>query len=59
MAQRVVDSLEPVQIDHQEGASAAPAVRLDHGIAKCFGNMQAVRQAGERVIARHTVDLVG
>ena len=59
VAERVVDRLEPVEIDHHEGAAARPFVRIRHRARQRFVDHQAVGQAGQRVEACHAVDLVG
>ena len=58
MPKRVIDRFEPVEIDHHERTFAAPAIRFGHGFAECFGHLQAVGQAGQRVEPRHVIDFV-
>ena len=58
VAQRIVDRLEPVEVDHQEGAAGAPLLGIAHRLAQRLGYHHAVGQAGERVIARHVSDLL-
>ena len=53
MAERVVDALEAVEIDEQNGQLFAARQRLLHLLAE----QQPVRQIGERVMARHVHDL--
>ena len=47
--QRIVDRLEPVQIDHQKTAARPPFVGFGHGMAQRFGQLKTVGQPGKRI----------
>ena len=53
MAERIVDALEAVEIEEHDRELVAAAERLFHLVAE----QHAVRQIGERVVARHVHDL--
>ena len=53
MAERIVDALEAVEIEEHDRELFAAAERLLHLVAE----QHAVRQIGERVVARHVHDL--
>ena len=59
MTQRVVHRLEAIEADDHQRAAAAPFVGGRQFVAQRFGDMEAVGQAGQRVVTRHAVDLVG
>ena len=59
MAERIVDRLEPVEIDHQEGATGTPLFRIPQRRAQGLGEHQAVGERGQGVVAREIGDLCG
>src|ERR1700738_869885 len=56
MPQRVVDVLEPVEVEHQDGESGAMTLQPLAGIFEFFGEQRAVREAGERMMLRKERD---
>ncbi len=56
VAERVVDFLEAVEVDCQDGEAAA--VLTGKGLGQAIGKSDAVRQAGQRVVSREESDLV-
>ncbi len=56
VAQRVVDALEIVEVEHGQAAETV-AVAGGHRFPDQFVEIGAVRQAGEVVVARHEADL--
>ncbi len=57
MAERVVDLLELIEIDEQHGAGLARMPRGSQRLVDLVAKVSPVRQAGERVVARHVADL--
>ena len=57
VAERIVDRLEPVQIDHQKRAARAPFLGIPQRRPQAFVEHQAVRKCRERVVAREIGDL--
>ena len=57
VAKRIVDRLEPVQIDHQQRTAPAPLRGITQRLAHRLGQLQAVGQLGQRVVARKIGDL--
>ena len=58
MAQRIVDRLEPIEIDHQESAAGAARACGGHGLVQHFAQMATVGQASQRIEPRQLRDLV-
>ena len=58
VAQRIVDRLEPVEVDHHEAAAGRTATRRIHRLIQHFAQMAAIGQAGQRIEARQLRDLV-
>ena len=53
MAVYVVDRLEAVEVEHQHGG-AVPVVRdVRQGLVELLVEVAPVRQAGQRIVARH------
>lgn len=50
MPERVVDHLEPVQVDIQDGQLAALAQLAANAVFKQFGQQQAVRKSGQGIV---------
>ena len=57
MAERIVDALEVVEVEHGQ-AAAAVAVAGRHRLGDQLVEIGAVRQAGQVVVARHGADLL-
>ena len=57
VAKGIVDRLEPVEVDHQEGALGPPLRGIAQRFAEGLGHHHAVRQAGQGIEARHMRDL--
>ena len=53
VAERVVDVLEPVEVEEQHGKLAAPAMRAGDRLSDPVREQRAVGQAGQRVVMRH------
>lgn len=49
MAKGIVDRLEPIKVDHQEGAPGAPLRGIAQRLAQRLGHHHPVGQAGQRV----------
>ena len=58
MAQRVVDVLEPVEIDQEQGAAARGAVLALQRLVERAAHQHPVGQAGQRIIFGEAVDLL-
>ena len=58
MAERVVDDLEAVQVDRQEGALVVQPPRVFDGAFHAPHQVVAIRQAGQRVEVRQVADVV-
>ena len=56
---RIVDRLEPVEVDHQERTPSPRIAGLVHGIAQRLVQHQAIGQFGQRVVARQIGDFLG
>jgi hypothetical protein len=59
VAQRVIDRLEPVEVDHQQRAARLGFERVVQRARQILVQAEAIRQAGEIVEARHLGDLFG
>jgi hypothetical protein len=58
MAERIIDCLEAIEVDHHEPAAATPLVGLGQCLAQCFGQLEAVGQTGQRVETRKMRNLL-
>ncbi len=56
MAEGVVDGLEVIQIDEQQGADQIVATRLAKGVGQGFVQLAAVGQAGQLVVIGEILD---
>ena len=59
MAQRIVDRLEAVEVDHQEGAASPPLLGVAQCFSQPFGQHHPVRQTGQRIVAGKISDFFG
>jgi len=59
MAERVVDRLETVEVDHHQAATTVPLVRRLHGLSRRVGQLQPVGQTGKRIEPGQMGDFVG
>ncbi len=59
MAQRIVDRLEAVEIDHHERTARTPFVGVAQRIGHSLVQHQPVGQRGQRVVARQIGDFLG
>jgi hypothetical protein len=50
MAEAVVDHLEVVQVEHQQGTAALLSLRRSQCLLGAVGEQQAVGQVGQRVV---------
>jgi hypothetical protein len=57
MAERVVDSLEPVEIEQEHGAAMLPPNGADQSIVKRPAKGLSVGQAGQGILTRQPVQL--
>jgi hypothetical protein len=57
MPQRIVDRLEPVEVDHQKGTATAELIGTAHRRIQRLGQLQAIGQPGQRVKAGEIGDL--
>ena len=58
MPHRVVDRLEPVEVHQQQRAGLRlPEMILERALEQ-IGDVQAVREAGQRVVPRELIDLL-
>ena len=58
MAKRVVDVLEPVEVDQEQGAALLPPRRIAQRLVERLAHQRAVGQAGERIEPRQAADLL-
>ena len=58
VAQRVVDELEAIEIEKQDGQPLSVALGGGNGLFQAVGEKNPVRQAGQRVVIRHKLDLL-
>ncbi len=56
MAERIVDVLEEVEVEAQDGKPLS-ALDVDERLGKTFTQQHAVRQVGQRIVPRHVRDL--
>ncbi len=52
MAERIVDHLEAVQIDHQHGDTAFAPLGIRDRLRQAVVEQQTIRQLGERIVRR-------
>ena len=57
VTQRVVDRLEPIQIDQQNGTRFPGALQAPNRFLEALAQEQPVRQTGERIVPGHLVGL--
>ena len=57
MPQRVVDRLEPVEVEHQHGEGSAVALQALAGLLELLGEQRAVGQAREHIVLGQMDDL--
>src|SRR5207302_1884837 len=58
VAEAIVDLLEPVEVEHEDGRVGQAAPRLLHGKGKAVAEQQLVGRTGERIVERLVADLV-
>ena len=57
MTKGVVDGLEPIEVDQQDGTRLASALQAPDRFHEAFAQEKPVRQACERVVPGHFVGL--
>ena len=58
MAKRIVDVLEVVEIDQQQGHRLATSAGLGDSVLQAVVQQDPIGQTGQRVVVRHVVDLL-
>ena len=58
MAERVVDVLEPIKIDQEQGAAFLPPGRIAQRFIERLPHQRAVGQAGQRIEPREATDFL-
>ena len=58
VAERIVDVLEVVEIDQQQGHRLRASARLGDGVLQAVVQQDPIGQAGQRVVVRHVMDLL-
>ena len=58
MAERVVDVLEPVEIDQEQGAALLPVRGVAQRLVERLAHHRAVGQAGQRIEPRQAADFL-
>src|SRR3546814_17291151 len=56
MAERIIDSLEVIKVEHQDGKPFVVAACLPDRAFEPIKQQSAVRQIGQRVVMRHLAD---
>jgi hypothetical protein len=56
MTQRIVDALEPVQVDEHHGHLIAIACRLSQRLVQAVAQQGAIGQAGQGIVVGHLPD---
>ena len=58
VAERIVDVLEPVEVDQEQGAALLPARGIAQRFVERLAHHRPVRQAGQRIEARQAADFL-
>jgi hypothetical protein len=58
VAEAVVDHLEVIQIEHQQGTAALLSLRRSQRLLGAVGEQQAVGQIGQRIVVRQANQFV-
>ena len=58
VAERVVDVLEPVEVDQEQGAALLPARGVAQRLVERLAHQRAIGQAGERIEPREAADFL-
>ena len=58
MAERVVDELEAIEVEHQDGELLAVVLGVHHGLVETIVEQDAIGQSGERIVRRQVAQLV-
>ena len=59
VAERIVDRLEAVEVDHQECTARAPLLGVPETVLERFGDHQPIGQSGQRIVPRKVGDFLG